>query len=138
MPDADVLQRRPAAGFEVASDGIEIGAPPALAHRFDHLDRGDGVELLSRVAVILKADLDPVAKAGFGDLLVGPGLLLRRQCQADDLGAALRRLDRQAAPAAADLQQPLARPQIQTVEQKRHLAPLGVFEAVLRRGETRR
>ena len=138
MIDADELQRRAAAGLQVARDAVEIGAPPALADRLDHLDRGDGVELLAGVAIILEADFDPVGKAGGGDLVLGPGLLLARQGQADDVGAALRRLDRQAAPAAADFEQPLAGLEVEPVEQRRDLAPLRRLEAVRRRLRTAR
>src|SRR5439155_1540321 len=82
----------------------------------------DGVELLDGAAVVLKADLDAVGEAGFGDLLVGPGLLLPGQSETDDLCAALRRLDRQAAPAAPDLEQALTMLQIEPVEQQPDLA----------------
>ena len=58
--DADELQRGAPAGLQVARYAIEIGAPPALADRLDHLDRGDGVETLGDVAIVLQADLDPV------------------------------------------------------------------------------
>ncbi len=106
--DVDELQRGPPAGLEVARDAVEIGAPPALADRLDHLDRRDGVELLVDVAIILQPDFDAVGQSRFGDLSLGPSLLLGRQGQSDDVRAALRRLDRQAPPTAADLEQPLA------------------------------
>ena len=58
--DADILERGPTARPEVAGDTVEIGAPPTLADRLDHFHRCDCVELLCRVAIILKADLDPI------------------------------------------------------------------------------
>src|SRR5690348_12250659 len=108
VPDADELQRRPAAALQVAGDAVEIGAPPALPDRFDHLDRSDGVELLRRLAIVLKADFDLWSEAGLRDLPVRPGLLLGREREPDDRCAAPRRLDRKRAPAAADFQQALA------------------------------
>ena len=41
--------------LQIARDAVEIGAPPALADRLDHLDRRDGVEQFGGVAVILQA-----------------------------------------------------------------------------------
>ena len=128
MIDADVLQRRAAAGLQIAGDRIEIGAPPAFADRFDHLDRGNCVELLGGLAVVLQSDVDAAGQPGLGDLGVGPRFLLLGQGQADDADAALRRLDRQAAPAAADVEQALAGLQVEAVEEEGELAALGGLE----------
>ena len=138
MIDRDELQRGAAAGREVAGDGIEIGAPPALADRLDHLDRGDRVEPLIGVAIILEPDFDPVGEAGGGDLVLRPGLLLPRQGQADHLGAAPGRLDRERAPAAADLEQSLAGLELEPVEQRCDLAALRSLETVVGRAKRAR
>ncbi len=92
---------------------------------------------LGGVAIILEADFDPVGEAGGGDLVLGPGFLLARQCQADDFGAAPRSLDRQTSPAAADFEQSLAGLKIEPVEQGRDLVALGLLERVRRCFESR-
>ena len=76
----------------------------------DHADARDRVELLAgEVAVVHHPDLDPVADAGrLGPLARDPRLRLR-QGDADDLDAvAGGGVGREAAPAAADVEDPLA------------------------------
>ena len=114
---------------------VEVGAPPAHADRLDHFDRGDRVELLGDLAIILQPDLDPVGEARLGDLGVGPCLLLLGQRQADDADAAPRRLDRQAPPAAADVEQPLPGLQIQPVEQQASLRRWASSRRLVREGK---
>jgi hypothetical protein len=57
------------------------------------------------VAIVFEQDGDAVGQALLGDAALGPGLLLGREGQAGDVGAAAGGGDGQAAPAAADLQQ---------------------------------
>ncbi len=132
VADRDVLQSSTSAGPQIAGDAVEVRAPPALANRLDHLDRGDGVELLGGVAIVREADFDPVRETLVSDLLLGPGFLLFGQRQADDLGAAPGRLDRQRAPATTDLEQSLARLELEPIEQHRDLVQLRGLQAVRR------
>src|SRR6185369_16319832 len=66
--DTDELKRGDAAGLQVPRDAVEIGAPPATADGFNHLHGRYSVEVLRRVAIVLKSYLDPIGEAGIGNL----------------------------------------------------------------------
>ena len=77
----------------------------------EHADRTHLVEaaLARNVAIILQADLDPVLQAGGPDALAREFVLVGRQRHADHAGAVVaRRVDRERAPAAADVEQVIA------------------------------
>ena len=76
----------------------------------DHADAGDRVERLAgQLAVVHDADVDPVADARLGRPLARQRGLRLRQRDAGDRHAVLARgVDREAAPAAADVEHPLA------------------------------
>src|SRR5688500_16960088 len=120
-PDRNELETCPATGLEAAGDAVEIGGPPSPPDRLDHLDRGNGVEFFPDVAIVLKANLDPLGQSRVCNPRLGPGFLFLRKRQPDDGSSALPRLNRKAAPAAADLQQPVARFEVQPVEQPAYL-----------------
>src|SRR5215217_8065372 len=107
MLDGDELEGGARARLQVARNGVEVSAPPALADSLHHLHRCNGIELIRGVPVILQPDLDLVRESRLRDLLVGPCLLLAGKRKAYDGCASLGRLDGERAPAAADLQQPV-------------------------------
>ena len=76
----------------------------------EHADRDDVVEGVGDLAVVLEAEAHPVGEArGLGPRL-GDAELLLAEGDADDLGAAdPREVERHAAPAAADVEDPGAR-----------------------------
>src|SRR5260370_12881479 len=83
------------------------------ADRLDHLDRCDPIILVALVAIILQPDLDLIAKAGVLDASLRKVALLFADGESDHLSAiGLGGIFRKATPAASDLQQFLAAPQI--------------------------
>ena len=136
--DRDELKCRLAAGNERARDCVEIGRPPALADGLDHLDRSKRVILLGNEAIVLQADGDPIGQSRLGNLCFSPTLLLCRQSQRGDDRAAPRRLDRQAPPAASDLEQAGAGRQVKPVEEQGNLVLLRCFQTLVRAMESRR
>src|SRR6185312_9235666 len=81
-----------------------------------HADRDDLVERLGarEFAVILEADFDAVGEPVLDDAAARPLVLLRAQRDADAVDAvALGGEAQQPAPAAADIEQPLFRPELQ-------------------------
>ena len=85
-----------------------------LADRLDHLDRSDPVVAVALVAIVLQPDLDLVGEARLVHALAREVALLGRDREADD--ACAERLGGElgeAAPAAADLEQLLARLQVE-------------------------
>jgi len=75
----------------------------------DHADARDRIErLISELAVVGDANLDPVLEARVGDHLTSEPGLRARQRHADDVSAvALGCVDREASPAAADVEHAL-------------------------------
>ncbi len=95
----------------------------------DHADRGDLVEASVEVAVVADLDLDPIGVTGLGDALAGALRLRLRQRHAEHLpGTAARGLDREAAPAAADVEHPVALADRELVGRQLELRPLGGLE----------
>ena len=105
----DELQRRAAAGLQVAGDASRDRRPTSACRppRPSRPTRRRRTARRCRDNPAAGFRSGPTSRAS-AILALGPGLLLRRQGQPDDRRAALRRLDRQAAPAAADLEQALA------------------------------
>src|SRR3954451_15281027 len=113
VTDGDRLDAGKTARLEPLMQLIEVGRPERLADGLDHLDRGDTVELPVLIAVILQPDLDFFAEAGFLDSPAGEFGLLIADGKRQALGAAsFGGIFAKAAPAAADLKQGMAGPQL--------------------------
>ena len=106
----DAVVEQPPARLQQPRERARVDVDLLLADVLDHADRGDRVEALAgEVAVVHDADLDPVGDAGLLGPLARPLGLRRREGDADDAGAVLgRRPEREAAPAAADVEHPVA------------------------------
>ncbi|KAI1692169.1 hypothetical protein Ddc_23783 [Ditylenchus destructor] len=128
LGDGDGLQQRVAAGDQPITQGREVDRPVGLAHRLDHLDGDNAVELALDIAIVLQPQVDAIRDAPAGRALAREGELLGRQRHADDRHAASRHLGRQRAPAAADLQHALARPQVQQRQDAIESARLGFLQ----------
>src|SRR5829696_2577834 len=115
--DVAVLKARDAVVEEAAARpehraellGVDIDL--RLADVLDHPDRRDRVEVLAgELAVVLDADLDLVGDTRLLHLLARElGLVLGQRDSYRFDAVALRRVDDEAAPAAADVQDPLSR-----------------------------
>jgi hypothetical protein len=101
-----------------------------LADVLDHADAGDRVELLAvQFAVVGDADVDELANAcGFGAFTGDPRLRLAERDAGDVHAVVLRRVDRPAAPAAADVEDALARLELQLGADELELGSLRLFE----------
>ena len=120
--------RPPARSFEYRNEKYDLScaAPDVLGEP----DGADGVEPgLGDVAVVAVPDLDEVAQATAGDLLLGPERLVARQGHAQGLHAVvLGGVHRHLAPPAADVEQAHARLQRQLVGHQGVLGELRVLE----------
>src|SRR5581483_5414095 len=113
VADGDGLDAGKSARQQPVTQLRKILRPELLADRLDHLDRGDAVVALALVAIILQPDLDLVAEAGLLDTLLREVPLLPADGETDDLRAeGPCDIFGKPAPAAADLEQTLARLQI--------------------------
>ena len=102
-----------------------------MADRLEHLDRGDLRELSLECAVVLEADLDAVGEAGRGDALAGELELLPGERDAGDPRAVVAGChQREAAPAATDLEHVVAGSQAQLLADCAQLALLRLLERV--------
>ena len=121
----------------------DVGRVLLLADVLAHLDRADRVELRSLVrqfAVVLQAHLDPVGR--------GParrcGLRRSRAARADSVtpvalhAVVLGGVQDQRAPAAADVEQPHARLQVELAADQVELGGLRVVQRLVVVGEVRR
>ena len=133
------LSRRPP-GSQQRGEPLGVEVDPLAADVLDHADAGDRVEpLAGEVAVVHDPDLDPVADpGGLGPLPGDPGLRLRQR-DPDDLDAvAGRGVGGEAAPAAADVDDPLAGLERQLRADHLELRLLGLLERCRRRGRRSR
>ena len=127
----DHLDRGEPAGGEQPVAGGEEGWVLRVADRLEHLDRGDLRELSLERAVVLEADLDAVGEAGRRDALAGELELLLGERDAGDPRPVLAgRHQREAAPAAADLEHVVAGAQAQLVADRAQLPLLCLLERV--------
>ena len=97
---------------QLVDDGKVVGQV-LQAHVLEHAHAGDAVELARHVAVVLQADLDQVRQAGRRHALARQRILVFRQGHAHAAGAILLcGTDDERTPAAADVEQGLARLQL--------------------------
>ena len=109
------------------------------SHRLEHLDRRDPGEALGYGPVVLEPDIDLALESGLLDLALRPGVLLLGERDAGDLAAGLLGgMDREPAPAAADLEQVVFGRGLQQLEHAVPLAHLRIGEALAVAGEHRR
>ena len=98
----------------------------------DQADAGDPVELPFDVAIILELELHPVRDAQFGGALVGKFDLVGRQRDAEHVDIVMAvQIEREPAPAAADVEHLHAGLQVQLGGDMRFLVELRLLEAVL-------
>ena len=132
--DHDALDTRAAAGFEQVVHLRKVGGPVFAAHGFDHLDGADGVErAVLDVAVVLQAQVGVGRHGGNAvgavHALAGKRELFGGQGDASDRCAEF--VDRhvhQCAPAAANLEHPVAALHAGHLQCAPHLGVLGVWQ----------
>ncbi len=125
----DAVVEEQAAVAQLVLDEAEVERVVVHTDVLGEPDRGHRVELaLHDVAVVAVPDLGELAEPLLGDLLLRPGGLLGRQRRADHLDPAPGRVADHAAPAAADVEQPVALLQPQLVEDQPVLVLLGLFQ----------
>ena len=122
---ADGVEEAEALGAEAAVDGLHKGAEVFVADVFEHADRDDAVEGFVDLAEVLEADLDGEVGAGGA----GPVVLLGGEGDAGDVGAvALGHEAREAAPAAADVEDGHAGVEFEFAADEVELGLLGLVE----------
>ena len=132
------LSSRPPGAQQVGeAAGVEVDPLPADV--LDHADAGDRVEAgLGQLAVVGDADLDPVGDAGCrGPLPRQPGLRLGEGDPEHADAVARGGVDREAAPAAADVEHPLALAQTELRADQLELCLLRLLERRGAAGEDR-
>ena len=126
---------------EEAIDRLEVPGEIAVAHRLQHLDRHDPIvrrPLRGQVPVVDEADLHPVREALPLDPLPGPEGLLGREGDTRDTRPELPGGETgERAPAAADLEDVVARADPRLRRDPPELAPLGLLERFASRLEER-
>ncbi len=136
--DGDDLQRRPSARPKAVAQHGEIERPIFFADGLQHLDRHDPVEAAVQVAVVLKAQVDPVVEAlGLQapgrEIELVPGDGDRRNVAAEFLrGPAAK-----ATPAAADLQHMIVGPDARELGHAAVFVGLGRRQRLVRPVEDR-
>ncbi len=103
----DRVVEQPALGPQGVVEDPVVRLQVRLPDVLGHPDRGDHVELFAgQLAVVLEADLHPVADAGIGDPLAGELGLRAADRDAHHAGVVMGRgVDRHRAPAAPDVEQ---------------------------------
>src|SRR5829696_6117760 len=135
----DAVVEQPAAGFQHRGELVGVDIDLRLADVLDHPDRRDRVEVLAgELAVVLDADLDLVGDTRLLHLLARELSLVLGQRDPYRFDAvALRRVDDEAAPAAADVENALAGAQFELCTDELPLGVLGRGEALRAAGEDR-
>ena len=96
--------------LQAAKEGVEV----LVADRLDHLDRHQLVVLAAEVAVVVAQQRDAVLQARGVDALARPGVLFARDRGGGHAAAVVARgVQREAAPAGADLEHALAGPEVE-------------------------
>ena len=128
--DRDRLQQHQPVRAEqlVAAAEELVEVPPADG--LDHLDRDEAVVAAAQVAVVLEQHGDPVLEPGFGDPALASSSCSRGDRRRRHPAAVLAgRVDRQAAPARADLQQVVAGTEAQPPADALQLLQLRLLQA---------
>ena len=136
LRDRDALQHRHAAvRLQEAIDALEVRRQELGAHGLEHLDADHPVvprRLVRRPRqppVVAQVHLDAPAQPGRGDARARLARLLDAQRQAGDAAPrAPHRLDREAAPARADLEHVVVRPDARQLDEAAQLGGLRVLE----------
>lgn len=103
-----------------------------MADSFDHLDGYQLVVLALQVAVILQQQGDAVLQAGFVDAPTGIGELFGRHRGGGYPAAVVAcRVNGQAAPAGADLQQVIVAGEGELLADALQLVVLGLFQGIV-------
>ncbi len=127
--DHDRLQGHQPVGAQEAPAVAEEGVVLAPVDGLDHLDGGELVVGAGEVAVVVVQHGDAVGQALAGDPLGGVGVLLGRDRGGGDPGAVVAgRVHGEAAPAGADLDDPLVGAQVEHAAEPVELLLGGVLE----------
>jgi hypothetical protein len=121
-----------AAGLHEPRDLLRVHVDLRRAHVLDHADAGHGVErLVLQLAVVRNADVHAVADPPLGGALARErGLRLRERDSHDAHAVVGRRVDREAAPTAAHVEQALTRLQRQLRAHELELCLLRLLECL--------
>ena len=131
VPQAgDAVVEQPAPGAQERREPRGVRVDVRAADVLDHADRGDlVVGLAGEVAPVHDVDVDEVADARLlGALPRADGLRLRERHARRAHAVLARRVHDEAAPAAADVEQPLARLQLQLAADEVELRALRLLE----------
>ena len=127
------MMQEQAAGLQQAMHGLEIGREVGDADMFEHADGGDLVETILALdqRVVAKLDGDAILEAEAFHFFLGVGDLLLRQRHAKRFDAiVLCRVTRQRAPAAAHIENGIARFQAKFAADHVELLQLHTIEIV--------
>jgi hypothetical protein len=134
----DHLEAQPPAWPQGPIAGPEERGVVLGADGLEHLDRDDGVIGADDVAVVSQLDADPVGEAGRPDPFRRQVVLGRRDRHGGHATPELARgIQREAAPAAADLEHVLAADEARALRHHRVFATLGVGQRNVGRVEDR-
>ena len=127
--DHDRLQEHRPARLGQGRAALEEGREELPPDGLDHLDRGQLVVGAGEVAVVGGQDLDPVVEALGAHPLGRVGVLMARDRRRRHPAAAGRRgMDRESAPARADLEQMVVAAEVERGAGALELRQLGVLE----------
>ena len=125
----DAVIEQQCAGAHLGLQEPEVRRVVLHADVLGQADRGHRVEpRLGDVAVVAVADLGEIGQPFVGDRLLRPRRLLGRQRDADGLDAVTGGVAHHAAPAAAHVEQPIARLQAQLLEHQPVLVVLRLLQ----------
>ena len=80
----------------------------------EHANRNDAIELLGQLTIVAQLEAYPVAEPGLPRLIVGEHVLLSRQGNASDVDILqARKVEGKVTPAAADVEHPQSRLEIE-------------------------
>ena len=135
----DPVVEQDAGRLEQLRERLGVAVDLVLADVLDHADARDRVErLVGDLPVVGDADLDPVGQAERGDPLAAERGLLVGDRDPENLGPVFAgRVDREAAPAAADVEDAVALLEAELGRDEVELGPLGLLEGLGAAGEDR-
>ena len=130
VADGDLVVEQVPHRLEELEHLLEVALVVLHADVLHHADRADAVEIaLGHVAIVHHAQFGQILEAFTLDPLLAVFDLLLGQGDAERLDAALGGLDDERAPAAADVEQALARLEVELVEHQADLVELRVLQA---------